>query len=93
MLVSRSRVAIRHGASRLLSFIPGRPGQWLVEVNDGGGHQVQARFSVGPDGALDAAGQQRALPVSPTILLVVLTASLLGNAVLILSVVRKRGSS
>lgn len=76
----------------LFSFVPDRPGNWLVDVNDGGGHQVQARISVSPDGALNAAGQQQPLPVSPTVLLTLLAASLLANVVLILGLVRKGAS-
>jgi nickel transport protein len=74
------------------SFAPDRPGRWVAEVDDGLGHQVRADIRVGADGAIDAAGEHRPLHLPAGLLLVLLVASLIANALLLVTM-RRRGAA
>lgn len=70
----------RTDASGRFAFVPDRPGEWLLETDDGQGHQLQARVPVGV--AADAAPSARRLAVPPLVLAAALLVSLLLNAAL-----------
>lgn len=59
------------------AFVPDGPGEWLVEADDGQGHQLQARIAVG---AAPEQGAARNVAIPPLALLGALFASLLLNA-------------
>lgn len=68
----------RTDPSGRFAFVPDRPGEWLLETDDGQGHQLQARVPVGTAAA--AAPSARRVAVPPLALAGALLASVLLNA-------------
>jgi hypothetical protein len=73
------------------AFVADAPGTWSARVDDGLGHEVDARIAVGVDGRATVVDAATPVAVPHALLTLLLAVSVTGNVLLALAMRRRRG--